>query len=88
MRWPPMPAGAGGLKGVTTNSEHLMLRIIIYLCLIYRLTRHFYQAFFTRRFLPGVFYQALQIIKPFAGTSPRTPSLTCDAARAGVSASL
>ena len=50
MRWPPMPAGAGGLKGVTTNSEHLMLRIIIYLCLIYRLTRHFYQAFFTRRY--------------------------------------
>lgn len=28
MRWPPMPAGAGGLKVVTTNSEHLMLRII------------------------------------------------------------
>ena len=66
MRWPPMPAGAGGLKGVTTNSEHLMLRIIIYLCLI----------------------QTLQVIKPFAGTSPHTPSLTCDAARAGVSASL
>ena len=27
MRWPPMPAGAGGLKGVTTNSEHLLFRI-------------------------------------------------------------
>ena len=23
-----MPAGAGGLKGVTTNSEHLLFRII------------------------------------------------------------
>lgn len=34
MRWPPMPAGAGGLKGVTTNSEHFMLRII-YIMLIY-----------------------------------------------------
>ena len=34
MRWPPMPAGAGDLKGVTTNSEHLMLRIM-YIMLIY-----------------------------------------------------
>lgn len=42
MKWPPMPAGAGGLKGVTTNSEHLLFRIIIYLCLIYRLFRRFF----------------------------------------------
>ena len=34
MKWPPMPAGAGGLKGVTTNSEHLLFRIT-YIMLIY-----------------------------------------------------
>ena len=33
-RWPPMPAGAGDLKGVTTSSEHLLFRII-YIMLIY-----------------------------------------------------
>ena len=30
-----MPAGAGGLKGVTTNSEHLLFRII-YIMLTYK----------------------------------------------------
>ena len=67
MKWPPMPAEAGDLKGVTTSNEHLILRIIIYLCLIYRLFRRFYQAFFffTRRFLPGVFFFS------FAATASR-----------------
>ena len=36
-----MPAGAGDLKGVTTNSEHLLFRIIIYLCLIFIPTASF-----------------------------------------------
>ena len=67
MRWPPMPAGAGGLKGVTINSEHLLFRII-YIMLIYvpwYSNKQLYSKILDSPLSLLLPYQPIKLLRPF-----------------------